>query len=223
MRRVLFCMLVLIASPAAARTLACGGMVAPQLAYPDANGAWHGLEVRLCRTIAAKIGARAVFTPIMRASDVPPPGDGHSVMFLPAGAIAAGYSPGPVIYDDNQALMVPAGSKVLDAAGLADAEICVRPGSAAAFRLRAYFAAHGIALRIFGFQEAGEMHDAYSDGRCDAITGRRSELISLRASEGRDDVILPDDLGDHFIRAATPAARPGWAARVARIIEEKHP
>jgi ABC-type amino acid transport substrate-binding protein len=107
---------------------------------------------------------------------------------------------------DNLAIMVPPGSKARDAAGLANAEICVKAGSAAQYHLRAYFSAHKIALREFVFQETGEMHDAYRDGRCDAITARKSVLRGLRASMGRDDRILPDNLGGHFIRAAALAA-----------------
>ncbi|GLR67996.1 hypothetical protein GCM10010909_26770 [Acidocella aquatica] len=220
MRYVLFCMLVLTGAPAAARTLACGGTVAPGLAYPDVSGAWHGLEITLCQKIAGQIGARALFTPIMQDSDVPPPGRGRSVIFVPAGDIAPGYLPGPVIYNDNQAIMVPAGSKARDAAALANAEICVEPGSPEDFNLTAYFAAHKIALREFVFQETDEMHDAYVAGRCDAITARKSLLIGLRANEGRNDVILPDNLGDNPIRAATPAGISGWAALVAHTIKE---
>ncbi len=122
------------------------------------------------------------------------------------GDIPAGPHAGAVRYDDNQAIMVPAGSKARDAAGLADAEICVKAGSRAQYNLQAYFTAHKIPLREFAFQETGEMHDAYRDGRCDAITARRSVLTALRASVGRDDLILPDNLGNHFIHAAALAA-----------------
>ena len=122
-------------------------------------------------------------------------------MLVLIGAPAAAH-----VYDDNQAIMVPAGSKARDAAGLANAEICVKAGSRAQYNLQAYFTAHKIPLREFAFQETGEMHDAYRDGRCDAITARRSVLTALRASVGRDDLILPDNLGNHFIHATALAA-----------------
>lgn len=136
------------------------------------------------------------------------------------GDLPAGQRGAAMIHDDDQAIMVPAGSKARDAAGLANAEICVKAGSAAQYNLRAYFAAHKIALREFVFQETGEMHDAYRDGRCDAITARKSVLQGLRASEGRDDVILPDNLGNHFIHTATPAAIAGRAALAAPNMKE---
>jgi general L-amino acid transport system substrate-binding protein len=227
MRRILTCLFLLAGIPAAAcaaaaRPLACFGVVAPGLAYPDAGGIWHGMEIDLCQTLAAKTGLAPVFTPVLQDSDVPPPGTFPSVAFLPQGDIPAGYLPGPAIFDDNQALMVPAGSKARHAADLANAFICVEPGSPEDFNLTGYFQKHGIQLHEFVFQETDEMHDAYVAGRCDAITARVSLLIGLRANEDgarRNDVILPDNLGDNPVRAATPASQPEWANTVATIVQ----
>ncbi len=214
---------LLIGSPAAAQQMACAGTVAPGLAYPDINGKWAGLEIKLCHDIAQKIGETSVFTPVLQDADILPATSMRRVLFLPARKIPAGYVAGPEIYNDYQAIMVPAGSKARNAADLAGAEICVEPGSPEDFNLTRYFAKHKIMLREFVFQETGEMHDAYVAGRCDAITARRSLLIGLRANEDgarRDDVILPDDLGDNPIRVATQAGQPAWAALVAKIVQE---
>ena len=123
------------------------------------------------------------------------------------------------------ALALAAAPPVWRAADLAGAEICVEPGSPEDFNLVDYFARHKIPLREFVFQETDEMHDAYVAGRCDAITARKSLLIGLRANEEgprREDRILPDNLGDNPIRAATPANQPAWTALIANIIEDKH-
>lgn len=202
----------------------CGGVVAPSLAYPDINGTWTGLEIGLCQKVAAASGEQSLFTPILQDSDTPPPGHQKSLIFVPAGDIAKGYDAGPVIFNDYQAIMVPAGSKVRTAADLANASICVEPGSPEDFNLMAYFSAHHIPLREFVFQETDEMHDAYVAGRCDAITARKSLLIGLRANEDgvrRQDFILPDNLGDNPVRAATPAGQTAWAQTVATIIQEQ--
>ncbi len=223
MRWLIVPFLLFCAGPAFAKPLACFGILAPGLAYPDVDRAWHGLEIDLCETIAGIAGRQAVFSPVLQDSDVPPPAPG-SVAFLPAGDIPAGYAAGPVIFDDNQALMVPAGSKARQAADLANAFICVEPGSPEDFNLTAYFAAHKIPLREFVFQETDEMHDAYVAGRCDAITGRISLLRGLRANEvgaRRNDFLLPDNLGDNPVRVATPAGAPAWAAEVRTIIQEQ--
>lgn len=224
MRRLVFCIFLLIAAPAvAAPELTCGGAVAPGLAYPDINGQWVGLEVDLCQKLAAKFGTASIFTPILQDTDTPPATHARSVVFLPEQDIPPGYVTGPVIYNDTQAIMVPAGSKAHSAKDLANKEICVEPGSPEDFNLVDYFAAHKIPLREFVFQETDEMRDAYTAGRCDAITARKSLLTGLRANEDgarRDDVILPDNLGNNPFRAATPAGQPGWTALVATTIEE---
>lgn len=212
------------ALPAGAKTLPCGGVVAPGLAYPDVAGIWSGYEIELCKKLAMADQAQPVFTPVLQDSDTPPAIDGPEVLFLPAGDIPQGYIAGADIFNDTQALMVPAGSPVRNAAGLANASICVEPGSPEDFNLIAYFKAHHIALREFVFQETDEMHDAYVAGRCDAITARRSLLIGLRANEDgarKDDVILPDNLGDNPIRVATPASQMAWAQTVKKIIQEQ--
>ena len=217
MRRIVMVILLLLAGPAAAAPLLCGGVVSPGLAYPDSGGVWHGLEIDLCGALAKQAGVAMQFTPVLQDTDTPPAGHARSVIFLPKDVIPAGYRVGPVIFDDYQALMVPAGAKVRRAADLAGASICVEPGSPEDWALTDYFAAHRIALREFVFQEVDEMHDAYEAGRCDAITARRSLLVGLRANADgtrRNDVILPDDLGDNPISAATPAGLCIWAATV---------
>jgi len=224
MRWICVLFLIVMTSPAAAATLACGGVVAPGLAYPDVNGAWHGKELDLCQAIAAKRHETVVFTPILQDSDVPPPGTGQSVVFLPAELIGAGYTKGAEIFNDHQALMVPAGSPARTARDLAGADICVEPGSPEDFGLIAYFKTHHIALQEFPFQETDEMHDAYVAGRCEAITARISLLEGLRANEDgarQHDILLPDNLGDNPIRAATPAGQPGWAHFVNKILQEQ--
>jgi general L-amino acid transport system substrate-binding protein len=223
MIRVMLLLLFVSASPALAKPLACFGIVAPGLAYPDVSGAWHGLEIDLCQKLAAATGAPAIFSPVLQDSDVPPPSRG-SVAFLPAGDIPAGYTPGPVIFNDSQAIMVPAGSHARKAVDLANAFICVEPGSPEDFNLQAYFAAHKIPLREFVFQETDEMHDAYVAGRCDAITARKTLLVGLRANEvgaRKNDFLLPDNLGNNPIRVATPGNTPAWTAQVKTILQEQ--
>jgi general L-amino acid transport system substrate-binding protein len=220
MSKFWLCIFLFCGGPAAAAPkFICGGAVAPGLAYPDANGIWAGREITLCKALAASLHTTPVFTPVLQDSDTPPPTTAPGAIFLPQGDIPAGYTAGPVIYDDYQAIMVPAGSPARSARDLAGAEICVEPGSPEDFNLTDYFAAHHLRLSEFVFQETDEMHDAYVAGRCDAITARKSLLIGLRANEDRADIILPDNLGDNPIRLATPASQPGWAAQAAKIIQ----
>jgi general L-amino acid transport system substrate-binding protein len=227
--RLLFISLILLLAgclqtPAFAKSLPCGGVVAPGLAYPDAGGIWSGFEIDLCKKIAAADQAQPVFTPILQDSDTPPAINGPEVLFLPTGDIPKGYIAGPDIFNDTQALMVPAGSPAHNAAELANASICVEPGSPEDFNLVAYFKAHHIGLREFVFQETDEMHDAYVAGRCDAITARRSLLLGLRANEDgarKNDLILPENLGNNPVRVATPASQIAWAQTVKKIIQEQ--
>jgi general L-amino acid transport system substrate-binding protein len=221
---MLWLALLTLVSTTPAAPLVCGGIVAPGLAYPNIAGTWQGMEIDDCRKLAAATNQPPLFTPILQDSDTPPATAARSIIFVPAGDIPAGYTPGPVIFNDSQAIMVPDWSKARTAADLANAEICVEPGSPEDFNLTDYFAAHKIPLREFVFQETDEMHDAYVAGRCDAITARISLLRGLRANEDGDrknDRILPDNLGNNPIRAAMPAGQRGWGAIATQILEQK--
>jgi general L-amino acid transport system substrate-binding protein len=221
LRSLLLLTPLFFAARVCAAPLDCAGTVAPILAYPDANGHWQGLEISLCQKLAAAQGLDARFTPIWQDSDIPPK---VAVLFAPQRDLGAGYAAGPVIYNDYQAILVPADSHAHNAADLANAEICIEPGSPEEANLAAYFKAHHIPLHEFVFQETDEMHDAYEAGRCDAITARRSLLIGLRANaEGarQNDILLPDNLGNNPVVIATPAGQPDWTAMVAKIAEEK--
>lgn len=219
--RFLAVMLVCLLPAPAFAALACAGITAPGLAYPDSAGTWRGLEIDDCQKLAKSRHTTAVFTPILQDSDIPPPAAG-TILFAPAGDIPAGYTAGAVIYNDKQALMVPVWSRAQNAKSLANAYICVEPGSPEDNNLTAYFAAQNIPLREFVFQETDEMHDAYAAGRCDAITARISLLRGLRANASGDrqaDRILPDNLGDNPIRAAAPTTDPDLQRLTKQLLE----
>ena len=228
MRHMLMMLVLASPLPASAAVLDCAGSVAPELAYPDGGGTWRGKEITLCRDVAKALGEAMRFTPLwqdglgqdgqLQDGDVPARAD---LLFAPAADIPPGFVVGPVIYDDAQMLMVPAGSPVRHAADLAGAEICVQPGTPEEFALRAYFTAHHIPLHEFAFQEPDEMHDAYVAGRCDAITARRSLLIGLRGNEmgaRAADVILPDVLASHPVNVAS---RPALAGLVRKTLGDE--
>jgi general L-amino acid transport system substrate-binding protein len=214
--------LILASAPAVAAAekppLQCAGAVAPGLAYPDAQRHWAGAEIDLCGRMARAVGVQAVFLPIIQETDVPPP-RAHDVVFLPAGDAPAGYVAGPVIADDEQEIMVPAGSPVRTLADLNGLDICVQPGSAEDANLITFFAHQKLRLQEFPFQEIDEMHDAYVAGRCEGISAQHSLLVGLRDNARRDDVILPWNVADNPVRVMTPAGDADWAEKVAFIVE----
>ena len=209
--------ILLLALPLmAAAPLRCAGVTSPGLAYPAASGQWIGSELDLCHRAAAALGRSASFTPILMSADRTSAG-GADLLFVPAATVPAGFRRQRLLADDYLAILVPAGSDVRSAAGLAGQPICIEPGSAEDAALVGYFKAHHWRLNEFVFQEVDEMHDAYMAGRCDGIVGAVSLLRGLRGNAGNrhfGDRILPDHLAANPIVIATRAAEPKLAAAV---------
>lgn len=192
----------------------CAGIVRPGLAVPAADGGrWFGLAVSVCRAVAAGVlgdPARMTFRPYVRNDSwtgvAQEPDD---ISFVSGSEIASenarALQPGPVIFHDASALLVPERG-VAHAAALATKSVCVEPGSPADRALTRYFRRHEIELREHPFQETDEMRQAYGDGKCDALAGPLSTLANVRADpkEGRPtDRILPELLADDPIFAST--------------------
>jgi general L-amino acid transport system substrate-binding protein len=103
---------------------------------------------------------------------------------------------GPTIFYDGQGLMVPAKLGVKSASELANAAICLLPGTTTLQNLEDYFRPKGVKYESVVFENSDEWRGAFFNGRCDAITTDRSDLASVRAiaSDPSAYVILPETI-----------------------------
>ncbi len=205
----------------------CGGFERPGLAAIERNaGDWQGLEVDVCRAVAmAVLGAadKISFHGYDGAADKAALVQGaDDVAFLTGSEIAANrvsVLPGPAVFVESHALMVPATASERHVADLPrDAGICFRSGSPLERSLPAFFAALGKRWRPFSFSEDGEMLDAYNVRRCHAIAGELTTLAALRGERGINGLrsrILPEPLMAYPILATTGAHDGEWSAIVA--------
>ena len=101
---------------------------------------------------------------------------------------------GPTTFYDGQAIMV--NSTAVDATELEDlagATICVQSGTTTELNLNDQFSALGIDFTPQVFAEIDPTYQAYAEGRCDAVTSDRSQLVSRRtALENPDDHVILD-------------------------------
>ena len=207
--------------------LRCGGAIRPGLAFLDPGGAWHGLEIDLCRAAAvAALGKHARFefhdyTLQLSSYDGVRSGT-DDLSFLTASemlyaGVLADVLPGPPVFFVTPEVMVPAGSPAQHLADLRDKRICAEPGTGPERSLNAWYQARGIPIRFFMFQESDEMLDAFYAGRCEAIAQEATSLDAIRlqaAADGHDARILPEPLAAAPILAMTPRADADWAAVV---------
>jgi general L-amino acid transport system substrate-binding protein len=101
---------------------------------------------------------------------------------------SVGMDFGPTTFYDGQGIMV---RSELGAAALEDLEggtICVQSGTTTELNLTDQFRARGITFTPVVFEEIDPTYQAYDEGRCDAVTSDRSQLIARRTT-----LQAPDD------------------------------
>jgi general L-amino acid transport system substrate-binding protein len=205
----------------------CGGFERPGLATADRD-AWHGLEVDVCRAVAAAVlgsADRFSFHGYASATDEELLVKGEDdVSFLTGTEIqdhrlSGRIIPGPAIFIESHALMTPAAAPERHVTELpGDAGICFMSGSPLERSLPAFFDAHARRWRPVPFSEDGEMLDAYNVQRCRAVAGEVTTLAAQRRERGVNNLvsrILPEPLLTYPILVTTGTRDGEWSAIVA--------
>jgi general L-amino acid transport system substrate-binding protein len=170
---------------------------------PDAQGNWTGLDVDLCRAIAAAIfndPSKVKFVPLSAKDRFTALQSGEvdvlirNTTWTSSRDTSLGLNFTGVNYYDGQGFMVRKALKVNSALELNGASICVQQGTTTELNLADYFRSHNMQLKSVTFATADEAVKAYDAGRCDAYTTDASALYAerLRLANSSDHVILPE-------------------------------
>jgi len=201
--------------------------VRPGLAEEAGSGRWHGLEVDVCRAVAAAVlGSpdRIAFQSYETPKEFDAVREGRDDVFFLTGmeihaqSLAGRVLPGPTVYVESHAVLVPASSPALRVQDLSGRSVCYVIGTSAERSLSAYFDGAGGTFLRRPFSEEGEMTDAYNAQSCHGVAGERTTLASYRLSGGVNRLesrILPDTLSAFPIVAATGVDDVRWAQVVA--------
>jgi len=204
---------ILIAQGASAQTLKsvkdrgllnCGanGTLAG-FGLPDAQGNWTGLDVDLCRAIAAAIfndATKVKFVPLSAKDRFTALQSGEvdvlvrNTTWTSSRDTSLGLNFTGVDYYDGQGFMVRKALKVNSALELNGASVCVQQGTTTELNLADFFRAHNMQLKSVTFATANEAVKAYDAGRCDAYTTDASGLYAerLRLAVPSDHIVLPE-------------------------------
>jgi general L-amino acid transport system substrate-binding protein len=182
---------------------------------PD-NGKWSGLDVDVCRALAAAIfndpnkikfiplTAKDRFTALQTGEIDILSRNGTWTMTREAdlGLMWAGVN-----YYDGQGFMVRKGL-VTSALELSQASICVQQGTTTERNLADYFRSKNMKYEPVTFATLNEAIDAYKGGRCDAYTADASALYSVRLKlpTPTQHVVLPQIISKEPLG---PAVRQG--------------
>ncbi|HEX5477603.1 MAG TPA: amino acid ABC transporter substrate-binding protein [Burkholderiales bacterium] len=185
---------------------------------PDSKGVWHGIDVDLCRAVAAAVfgDARKVrYTPATTQQRFTALQSGEvdilsrNTTWTASRDAGLGLNFAGVNFYDGQGFMVPKKLNVTSAKQLDGATICVLPGTTTELNLADYFRANGMSFRPVVIEKLEELQNAYYGGRCDVFTTDISGLVSTRGSRApnpAEHVILPEVISKEPLG---PAVRQG--------------
>ena len=170
---------------------------------PDAQGNWTGLDVDVCRAVAAAIfndASKVKFVPLSAKDRFTALQSGEvdllvrNTTWTSSRDTSLGLNFTGVDYYDGQGFMVRKALKVNSALELNGASVCVQQGTTTELNLADFFRAHKMQLKSVTFATANEAVKAYDAGRCDAYTTDASGLYAerLRLANPSDHVVLPE-------------------------------
>jgi general L-amino acid transport system substrate-binding protein len=169
---------------------------------PDDKGNWTGLDVDICRAIAAAVlndASKVKFTPLSAKDRFEPLKTGdidvlsRNTTWTLSRDVSFGNFTG-VTYYDGQGFMVRKALKVNSALELNGASVCTQTGTTTELNLADYFRSNNMKYEVIAFGTADETIKAYEAGRCDVFTTDVSQLYSekLKLANANDHVILPE-------------------------------
>jgi len=168
----------------------------PGFSNPDDSGNWTGIDVDLCRAVAAAVfgDADAVkYTPLSAKQRFTALSSGEidilsrNTTWTMTRDTQLGLNFAGVNYYDGQGMMVPKSLGVKSALELDGANICTNTGTTTELNITDYFRANGMSFNLVAFEKADEVVAAYDAGRCDVYTTDRSGLAAQRTKLANPD------------------------------------
>ena len=172
----------------------------------DASGNWEGVDVDVCRAVAAAVlgdSGKVTFTGVSAKERFVKLNSGeydilsrNTTWTLTRDAELNLTFVGVNFYD-GQGFMVrkDSGIKTTDdfKSGMA---VCTNIGTTTELNLADFMAANGLTYKLVGFEKADEARDTYGAGRCDAYTTDKSGLAAQRTALANPDdhIILPETI-----------------------------
>ena len=203
--------------------LKCGsntGLVG--FAAPDDAGVWRGVDVDVCRAVAAAVFGDA------EAMEVVPTTSKARFTILQSGEIDMlarnttwtfsrdvdlGLEFVGVNYYDGQGFLVPASLGVSSAMDLDGASVCIQVGTTTELNLADFFRMNKMSYEAIPVETNDEADAAFLAGRCDVYTTDQSGLYAQRSTYPNPDdyVVLPEIISKEPLGPSVRHGDSKWA------------
>lgn len=172
-------------------------------AAPDDNGEWKGLDIDVCRAVAAAVlgdSEKVEYVPltskvrfeVLKSGEIDLLSRVTTWTFTRDNSLGLNFA--GVNYYDGQGLMVPAALGVSSAKELDGASICIQTGTTTELNLAEFFKLNGMSYEPVPVETSAEGRQNYIAGRCDVFTDDASGLAAQRSvfQEPSEHVVLPE-------------------------------
>jgi general L-amino acid transport system substrate-binding protein len=174
----------------------------PGFSNADEKGNWTGIDVDICRAIAAAVfgeASKVRYTPLTAKERLTAVQSGEidvlsrNTTWTLTRDTSLGVNFTGITYYDGQGFMVSKGLGVKSALELDGAAVCILAGTTTELNLADYFRTHGMKYEPVVFDTADQTARGFEAGRCDVLTSDQSQLYGLRIKLAEPDkaVVLP--------------------------------
>ena len=175
----------------------------PGFSNPDSNDNWTGIDVDVCRAVAAAVlgdATKVKFSPLTAKERFTALQSGEidilsrNTTWTATRDTALGLNFAGINYYDGQGFMVRKSLGVKSAFELAGAAVCTNLGTTTEPNVADFFRANKMEYKLVAFEKADEVVAAYDAGRCDVYTTDQSALAANRIKLGKPDdhMVLPE-------------------------------
>ncbi|MGI9303542.1 MAG: amino acid ABC transporter substrate-binding protein [Gammaproteobacteria bacterium] len=175
----------------------------PGFSNPDQSGNWTGIDVDVCRAVAAAVlgdAGKVKYAPLsakerftaLQSGEVDMLSRNTTWTLVRDTALGLNFT--GVNYYDGQGFMVPKKLGVKTAKELSGASVCTNLGTTTELNVADYFRANNMEYKPVLFEKADEVVAAYDAGRCDVYTTDQSGLAAqrLKMKDPEAHVVLPE-------------------------------
>ena len=202
----------------------------PGFAAADSQGNWSGLDVDVCKAVAATLlgdANKVKWTPLNASQRFAALQSGEidvlsrNTTWTLTRDASLGLNFTGTTYYDGQGFMVTKKSKITSAKQLKGATVCVQSGTTTEKNLADYSKAMKLNMKPVVFETQEATNKAYFTGRCQVYTTDASGLASVRNKEATnpdDHLILPELISKEPLGPSVRRGDDEWFAIVKWVV-----
>ena len=175
----------------------------PGFSLADENGKWKGLDVDVCRAIAAAVlgdASKVKYTPLTAKERFTALQSGEidvlsrNTTWTLTRDASLGLNFAGVNYYDGQGFMVSKSLGVKSALELNGAAVCLQSGTTTELNLSDYFSSNNMEYKSINYDTSDATVKGFEAGRCDVLTSDQSQLYALRIKleNPKSAIVLPE-------------------------------